>query len=53
MSYPERIILGVICRLGVLGDVPGGNKKAGLNPLTRQVLLSLYSADVGFRHPSY
>jgi hypothetical protein len=53
VSYPERVIRGVICRLGELRDVPGGNKKASRYPLARQVLLSLYAADVGFRHPSY
>jgi hypothetical protein len=35
VSYPKRVIHGVNCRLGVLWDVPEGNKKAGRYPLAR------------------
>jgi hypothetical protein len=52
VSYPDRIIHRVICRLGVLRDVSGGNKKAGRFPLTRQIMLSLCVADAGPKHPS-
>ncbi len=41
VSYPERVIHGVICRLGGLWNVPRSNKKAGRYPLARQVLLFL------------
>ena len=51
VSYPERVIHGVNCRLGVLLDVSGGNKKAGRYLLARQVLLSLGAANAGFGHP--
>jgi hypothetical protein len=51
VSYPERVVHGVICRPGVLRDVPGDNKKAGHCPLVHQVFLSLGATKAGFRHP--
>ena len=66
VSYPERVIQGVNCELGVWVDVSGGNKKAGRYVLARQVLLSLGAAvcsvgtasscfgtsNAGLRHPA-
>ena len=34
-KHPDRVIRGVICRLGELRDVPADNKKAGCYPLAR------------------
>ena len=50
MSYPERVIQGVIFRPGVIWD-PGRIKKASYL-LSRQVFLSLCAANAGFRHLS-
>jgi hypothetical protein len=50
VSYPKRVIHGVICGGGVLWDALRGNKKADRYLLTRQVLLSLGAAKAGFRH---
>jgi len=57
VSYPKGVIDGIICRGGVLWEVPEGNKKAGCYPLARRVLLSLGAtvcsigtAKAGFRH---
>jgi hypothetical protein len=52
VSYPKRVIQRVICRLGGLRDVSGGNKKAGRYALTRQLMLSLCVADAGPKYPS-
>lgn len=50
VSYPERGIKGVNCRLGVLWDGLRDDKKAGRYPLARQILLSLCAANAGLRH---
>ena len=58
MSYPERVIQGVNCRLGLLWDGAGGNKNGPLFASSPDFLslgaavCSVGTADAGFGHPA-